>query len=297
MMSRLLGLVPLGRRAVGADSQAPRAPAFAEVAESYRAKDLLEEAKAVCEQGLQEWPSYVSGHIVMAKIHRDAGALDRAEASLRRALELDPMNAIALSLMGDLAIRRGSWEEAVRYLENALFFSPMDSHSRELLKLAQQRTTPPVIGLSVPMRAVPVSPPAPTPAPVEPTPRSAPVERVAGVDPEREVAVLRQLPGIEGVLLLSSDGLPVSGSMGTGNETDEEVAALAAGFMAEWARAKQLPPPRPNGLVLLEAESSQLVVAAAGAWTLLVVMSSNIRPGRVLSAIRVAAARIAEQQA
>jgi predicted regulator of Ras-like GTPase activity (Roadblock/LC7/MglB family) len=290
-MSRLLGLVALGRREPKAAPEPPRAPSFAELAESYRRKDLLEEATAVCEQGLHDWPSYVSGYIVMARIHRDAGALESAEVSARKALELDPMNAIALTLMGDLAIRRKRWEEAVRYLEDALFLSPTDPHASELLGLARQRISPPVMGLPA---AVTVEPAPQAPRAPEPKPTPAAPERKPAVasDPEREVTLLRQEPGIEGVLLLSSDGLPVSGSLGSGNETDEEIAALAAGFMAEWAGCTQLPPPRPQGLALMEGEYGQLVVAAAGAWILLVAVSGHIRPGRVLGNIRTAVERI-----
>ena len=274
-MSRLLGLTGLMRRGASeADSRA--APHFAELAESYRAKDLLQEAATVCEEGLKAWPAYVSGHIVMARVHRDAGALDRAEASVRRVLELDPMNAIALSLMGDIALRRGEWENAIRYLEDAVFFAPADTHATELLRLARQRVRPLVVAES-PVRAEPARQPPPAP--------SAP-ERALTTDVETEIAALRQQPGIEGALLLTSDGLPVSGSLGGGNDSDEEIAALAAGVIAEWARASQLPPPQPRGLAVVEAQGSQLVLAAAGAWILVVSVSRHMRLGRVLGHIR-----------
>jgi predicted regulator of Ras-like GTPase activity (Roadblock/LC7/MglB family) len=285
-MGRLLGLATFARRRREA-AEAPSAPRFAELAESYRSQDLLQEAKAVCEQGLAIWPSYVSGHIVMARVYRDAGALHRAEASAKRALQLDPMNAVAHTLMGDIALRRGRWEQAVRHLEDALFFSPSDAHAIALLAMAQQRERPIVV--SPPTPALKEPPPAPAPPPVLQPPGA---QRAPQTDTEREIGALRQVPGIEGALLLTGDGLPVSGTLGSGNDVDEETAALAAGVVAEWARSDQLPPARSRALAVVEAEGGQLVLATADRWILLVAVSGHMRLGRVLGSIRSAVEQI-----
>jgi predicted regulator of Ras-like GTPase activity (Roadblock/LC7/MglB family) len=222
----------------------------------------------------------------MAKVHRDSGALGRAEISARKALELDPMNAVALGLMGDIALRCGRWEEATRYLEQALFFSPVDTHAAELLKLARHRTQPPVAARLM------QPPPEPEPVPAPPQPAAPPREESgpqSGTD--KNLTALRQMPGVEGALLLTAEGLPVSGSLGKGNETDEDIAALAAGLVGEWARSNQMPPCGPQGLAMLEADGGQLVLATTDGWILLVAVSGHMRLGRVLGDIR----RIADQ--
>jgi tetratricopeptide (TPR) repeat protein len=96
---------------------------FVPIAEGYRrARDAAEKALSLDER-------LVDGHLVMGNIHStydwDWAA---ADASYRRALELDPGSAITLQASTLPAVIFGRWDEAMELANKAIVRDPLDPH-------------------------------------------------------------------------------------------------------------------------------------------------------------------------
>ncbi len=102
----------------------PNSLRFAEYADRLRGAKQLQEAAALCEQGLARHPGYATGHVVMAEIRLDSGDLERVEAELHEALRLDPFHPRAHAALGTLLLNRGETDRAVAEFETALLYSP-----------------------------------------------------------------------------------------------------------------------------------------------------------------------------
>jgi tetratricopeptide (TPR) repeat protein len=123
----------------------PKGRNFAPLADAYRKARQLDEAIALCHEGLQHHPDYVSAHIVLGRCLIDKKDDTAAEASFRRVLELDPENIIALKMLSDIAMRSGRPHEAVNWLTRLLQVDPMNGEAAEALSLARgQMAAPPV---------------------------------------------------------------------------------------------------------------------------------------------------------
>ena len=72
-------------------------------------------------------PGHVDGHLQLGTAHTRLGALDAGNASLRRALELDPSASEAAFLLGKNLSRQGVNDEAQEWLERAAAGRPADS--------------------------------------------------------------------------------------------------------------------------------------------------------------------------
>ncbi len=117
----------------------PKGRNFAPLADAYRKAKQLDEAIALCREGLEHHPDYVSAHIVLGRCLIDKGDDPAAAESLRRVLELDPENIIALRLLSDIALRQQRPAEAVDWLTRLLHIDPMNGEAGELLSLARAR--------------------------------------------------------------------------------------------------------------------------------------------------------------
>ena len=122
----------------------PKGRNFAPLADAYRKARQLDEAIALCHEGLQHHPDYVSAHIVLGRCLIDKKDDAAAETSFRRVLELDPENIIALKMLSDIAMRSGRPHEAVDWLTRLLQVDPMNGEAAEALSLARgQMAAPP----------------------------------------------------------------------------------------------------------------------------------------------------------
>jgi len=158
----------------------PKGRNFAPLADAYRKARQLDEAIALCHEGLQHHPDYVSAHIVLGRCLIDKKDDVAAETSFRRVLELDPENIIALKMLSDIAMRSGRPHEAVDWLTRLLQVDPMNGEAAEALSLARGQMaapTGPAVAVTVtelPAASIPaaapvaaVPPPAVTEAPTE----------------------------------------------------------------------------------------------------------------------------------
>ena len=76
----------------------PSSRVFAPLAEAYRKMGLLKQAEDVCLKGVQEHPSFSSGHMALARIYLDQERHEDAVKELKVIVELSPENLLAHKL-------------------------------------------------------------------------------------------------------------------------------------------------------------------------------------------------------
>jgi len=113
---------------------APDSYVFAPLADAYRKSGMLEEAVEICRKGLRKHPEYPSGHVVQGKCHFDVGALDEAEESFKRVLELDENNLVALKFLGMIQAGRGLLDSAGEYFKHILVLDPENREIKGMLE-------------------------------------------------------------------------------------------------------------------------------------------------------------------
>lgn len=121
--------------------QNPDSLVFARLADTCRKNGDPERALAILADGIGRHPDYPSAHIVRARCLVDLDRLADAEASLRRVIELDAQNLVAIQGLANLAERRDDPVEAVRWYEQIATLDPMNVEAAAAL--ARLRPTPP----------------------------------------------------------------------------------------------------------------------------------------------------------
>jgi predicted regulator of Ras-like GTPase activity (Roadblock/LC7/MglB family) len=203
----------------------PSSQIFAALAEAHRKKGELDKAFRICQNGLKVHPNYGSAHLVMAKINLDKGMYDWAESEVQKAVELDGATRATDLLLSEIHIYKGEFNKACRMLETLHQADPNNEQIKKLLDIAHKIPVDsdhgaPMVGVA-PSRAVA---PAPVPGPpkalakAKPTPK--PEHREAGLDYKQILKSLVATPGIDGVLLLKSDGLVIEAVWNIPGETD-----------------------------------------------------------------------------
>jgi len=113
----------------------PTSLGFALLADLYRKAGRVDDAVAVCRDGLMRHPHYATARLILAKAlmtRQDfAGALAEIEAILRSS----PKDVQCHRLAAEVHRRLGRIDEAVRHLERAASLDPGDRESRALLGL------------------------------------------------------------------------------------------------------------------------------------------------------------------
>jgi tetratricopeptide (TPR) repeat protein len=127
--------------------RAPGSHVFAPLADAYRKLGLVEEALDICARGLSANPRYASGYVVQGKCQYDAGRADRAEASFRKVLDIDPNNLVALRYLGIIRAGCGDTEGARGFFEQILTLDPGDKDVRQRLDEVQENAEAPANSL------------------------------------------------------------------------------------------------------------------------------------------------------
>lgn len=116
----------------------PGSAAFLPLAEAYRREGRLEVARRLCVRGLERNPENVEGHVLLGRLHRQSGELDRAYDEMDIALGLDPAHREARRAIGYLSLERRDWPAAIRHLEAAAAEDPRDARIASALALARR---------------------------------------------------------------------------------------------------------------------------------------------------------------
>jgi len=115
----------------------PKGRNFAPLADAYRKAGLIDNAIALCQNGLQLHPDYVSAHIVYARCLVDKKDDAAAAGVFKKVLELDGENIIALRALAELAGRNGRHEKEAEWLSRLLNADPMNGDAAEALARAR----------------------------------------------------------------------------------------------------------------------------------------------------------------
>lgn len=106
---------------------------FVPLAELARREGRSQEALALLETGLRQWPRRVSGWVALARLKAQLGRMDEALAHYRDLLErLDSHNLPALRALAGAAIARGDLQAARVYLDRWRVEDPEDPELEDL---------------------------------------------------------------------------------------------------------------------------------------------------------------------
>jgi tetratricopeptide (TPR) repeat protein len=113
----------------------PGSLAFAQLADLYRKAGRLQEAVALCKNGLVRYPQYTTARLIMVKAWLAEERLDEAAGEIRTILDQNPKDVQCLRLAAEVERRRGNVDGAADYLERVVKLEPGDRESRTLLGL------------------------------------------------------------------------------------------------------------------------------------------------------------------
>ncbi len=176
-------------------AQDPKSRAFALLAEAYRKAGRLQDAIRVAEEGLRNFPHYLSGRSALARAYFDSGDRQKAKAEFEQVVKAAPDNLMAHRHLAEIYQGEGRLPDAAKSLKMVALLDPRDEQSRMRLQaIAPDRPgTPPTkpspprpvpASVTAPALAPPPSPsppvrakPAPVPPPPPPPPKAATVPR------------------------------------------------------------------------------------------------------------------------
>jgi tetratricopeptide (TPR) repeat protein len=125
----------------------PTSLVFARLADAYRKAGNPERGLSILADGIARHPDYPSAHIVRARCLVDLDRLAAAEASLRRVMELDGQNLVAIQGLANLAERRDDPAEAVHWFERIAALDPLNVEAAAALARLRPISPPPPTGL------------------------------------------------------------------------------------------------------------------------------------------------------
>lgn len=107
----------------------------------------VKRAAEICRQGLRYRPSYVAGHVVMGKCHLAVGYFEEARQEFQKVLQLDADHPAALWHLGQIDLKLG-WEDlALRHFELAAILDPLNaSLIDQIAKLKPERAPSETLG-------------------------------------------------------------------------------------------------------------------------------------------------------
>ncbi len=119
----------------------------------------------LCKEHLTESPDLLSGHLLYARALYEAGQIENSTEQFYRVLALDPDNAVALKLLGDIAFNAGDEFTAISYYSRILELDPFCEGIACALRPSTPQTTLKVtmvhrgetapIESAAPLRAIP----------------------------------------------------------------------------------------------------------------------------------------------
>lgn len=130
----------------------PTSIAFAQLAEEHRRAGQLDEAVAVCRDGLLRHPGYLSARITLGRALAERGESADAEHEFELVLRSAPDNLAAIRGLGEICQKRGELDRALAYYRRAMTLTRYDPDLDETVKaIAEElggRGAAPTDGLS-----------------------------------------------------------------------------------------------------------------------------------------------------
>lgn len=113
----------------------PTSLGFALLADLYRKAGRVDEAIAVCREGLVRHPHYATARLILAKALMSRQDFDAALSEIEAILRVSPNDVQCHRLAAEVHRRLGRIDDAARHLERAASLDPGDRESRALLGL------------------------------------------------------------------------------------------------------------------------------------------------------------------
>ena len=198
---------------------------YARLAELYKSDGDLNNTIEVSRAGIKQFPKYGGCFLVLGQVYYERKEVDNARENLEKAVELDKYNYMALKLLAQVYLELNPPADAVKKLEDILYFAPGDEAIKTMLAEAQR-----VAGIG-PAKA-PAAAGEPDKAPAahrtpqgkapEAAPRRSASSALKDVDIGAEIKVLKEVPGVMGAMLVDAYGLVIASALD--DNIEEELA-------------------------------------------------------------------------
>lgn len=106
-------------------------PGFARIADAMLREGRIEDAIALATEGLHMQPTSLSGHLVLARCHQEAGRLDEAKTQFEIALRMDPRCPAARYHLAQIAEQLQWKSVALEHWRTLCEIEPWDEKARE----------------------------------------------------------------------------------------------------------------------------------------------------------------------
>jgi len=117
-------------------AQNPDSMVFVQLADVYRRAGDLEKSVEVCLQGLERHPTYTTARAILGRDYLDLGKLDEAATQFRQIEIADTENVLAHRMLGQIALAKGQFAEAIARQQRVLALDPDDTTAQDLLQQA-----------------------------------------------------------------------------------------------------------------------------------------------------------------
>lgn len=284
-------------------AQDPQSLAFLELGETLRQQGERDLALKVALKGLERHPHHADAHDLLARLHVDAGELERAYDEWDMVVRLSPNHVGAQQGMGYVRFQQGRLAEAEVHLSAAASLDPNDERNLSALEYVRiARIDAGEVSEGDPMNSrlmstqempviIPEAAPPPAAAAVHPTavtpqsitPQSSAVQSMAsGAGNVHPAAVFHDLlaGGDQAAILLDSEGLVLAGAYpgADGHDVAEEVGAGLSGVSEEAERAMRHLGMGAWTSLVFETEGATLAMAPGPDGGLMLVAASRATP-------------------
>lgn len=102
----------------------PASLIFARFGEELFKSGQRNKAIEILRAGIEKYPGYITGYIVLAKCFLENNQIDEAEITAKVANQVDPYNPVVLDLLAEIAFRKRDLELGLSYLNEILAIDP-----------------------------------------------------------------------------------------------------------------------------------------------------------------------------
>lgn len=207
----------------------PDSLAFSRLADQYRKAGDISRAIDLCVRGLEKHPGYVTGRIILGRCYLEQENLDMAVEAFTDVCKLDRRNIVALKMIADIFMRKGSAGNAG---DLYALLASMDPWNDTLAKIAARnhgsgrRDLYEILGLTaeLPPTVIEEARPAPFPAPVPDTQIVAPQE--FGIAPAPEPSMVDVTAGTEVATAVNVEEVLAEAAAVTGNDVSDRMTEM-----------------------------------------------------------------------
>lgn len=118
----------------------PKSKVFAPLAEAYRKLGLKKQALDICENGVKHNPSFAGGRVALARVYLEMEKAELALEQLKKAVDAEPENILALSLLGETQLQLKHAKEALKAFKLLLFLNPNNEKAQKAVQRLESLT-------------------------------------------------------------------------------------------------------------------------------------------------------------